>query len=467
MAASTTTATHNSFPNVAQLGSPLGKRAADQLSAACEQLRSAGADAAADRISGIDQYVGTADYPILEKLADPELAADELAGLRQRPVRRAHAWRNAVALLPLLVTWIALGFASIYYRAELRAHPGYGTRPFLLLWQEGFGAGFPTFAEVAFFDFAILAIVLVLTWWVHQTESRAAKSRTDVIDGLYTAMDALEAAVNRSTPRAPASADEWAQAAKGIITDAMEQTKLLATTSQQAIEQASVALAGIQNAGRDFIDKFSTDIRETLAAVRRDNEQFINRTATEARETLQRLVEQQMDPLLKQLSAMLAEFGKHQETYRAGVADLVQGVTSIKGSAQDLADSAQAYNRTADSITKSLDAIKTSQENFTLQVTSSVTSMETAATAMTGVKDVLQKDLRDGVRQMAVNVKDASRDLAAVERNLTETSSALSDSAVALAQVTRDLRAAANWLRSVVSARTSSFWQRIRRLFRP
>jgi len=463
MAAHGTPVSSYSFPKVAGLDGRLGRDAAAMLSGACGELNASGAPHAAGRIAGIDKYVNVLDFPGLEKLADPELAADELASARQRPVRRAHTWRNAFALLPLLITWIALGLASLAYRAELAKHPGDATKPFLLLWQQGFGGRFPTFAEVAFIDFGLLLIVLLMTGWVHWTEGQAAKSRTGAMESLYTAMDALEVAVEHGTPRAPASADDWAKAAQKIITEAMEETRLLATTGHAAIEQASVALAGIQQQGREFIERYSADIRETLAAVREDNEQFIIRTARETRETLQRLVEQQMDPLLNQLSKMLTEFGRHQETYRAGVADLAQGVNSIRGSAQDLAESAQAYNRTAEAINRDLGKIAASQEEFALRVTTSAEGMKTTATAISEVKDVLQRDLRDGVRQMAANVTDASRDLAAVQRNLTETTSALSDSASAMTKVTSELRAAATWLRSSRPASRPSW---IRRLWR-
>jgi hypothetical protein len=462
MAAHGTPVTGYSFPKVARLGQ-LGRDAAAKLGEACAQLRASGAPHAAGRTAGIDTHVDVLDYPSLEKLADPELAADELANARQRPVRRAHTWRNAFALLPLLITWIALGLASLAYRTELAKHPGDATKPFLLLWQQGFGSRFPSFAEVAFVDFGLLLVVLLMTGWVHWTEGRAAKSRTGAMESLYTAMDALEVAVEHSTVRPPASAEDWANAAKKILTEAREETKQLSETSREAIERASAALAGIQEQGREFIGKFSAEIGQTLAAVRNDNEQFIIRTAKETRETLQRLVEQQMEPLLNKLSQMLTEFGRHQETYRTGVADLAQGVNSIRGSAQELADSAQAYNRIADAIDRDLGKMAASQEAFAVRMTTSAEGLKTAATAMGEVKDVLQRDLRDCMRQMAANVTDASRDLAAVQRNLTATTSALSDSASAMTKVTSELRAAATWLRSSRPSRTPS---RIRRLWR-
>ncbi|HUN34013.1 MAG TPA: hypothetical protein VMU95_18585 [Trebonia sp.] len=429
---------HGPFPNVARLGR-FGPDAATRLTAASAQLRVAGAPDSAKRVVDIDREVTRGDYATLEALVDPQRAENELAAAQQPKVRLAHTVRNSLALVPLLLTWIALGFASQAYRAELQAHPDQSTKPFLLLWSQGFGSGFPSFTQVALGDFALLVLVLAATVWVHQAEGRATRTQDKAIDSLYGALDTLEVAVEQSIVPAPASAQEWAEAAQRIIAGAMEETRLLAQTSQQAIEEAGARLAGIQDQGRDFIAQFSREIQQTLAAVREDNEQFINRTATEARETLQHLVEQQMDPLLAQLSAMLAEFSRHQDAYRAATVDLSHGVTGVRESARELAESAHAYNEVADSVSRSLTAIETSQRDFTAQVTGSADSMATAARAMGEFHGTLT-EMHDGVQGMATNVTAAGTTLEAVERRLADTSTALRDSTAALNRVTHDLR---------------------------
>ncbi|HEX4832660.1 MAG TPA: hypothetical protein VH478_16375 [Trebonia sp.] len=426
-------------------------------------MRRAGAPDAARRLSRIDEHARRADFATLERLADPDLAADELSAALSGRIRLAQTVRNAAALLPLLVTWLSLAFASKYYNQELQAHPALGTRPFLLLWEQGFGRGFFSFATVAGTDFALLVLVLGLTGWVHYEEGRTARREGHVLDSLYSAMSTLEAAMRQGLTKAPASAEEWAEAASRIIGGAMEETRLLAATSQQAITLASDKLTGIQDQGKEFIGQFSTEVQATLAAVRRDNEQFINRTATEARETLQRLVELQMAPLVKQLTDMLAELAKHQETYRAGVSDLSLGVSGIRDAARELASSAKAYDRIADALARNLGSIEASQREFTTTVASSAASMTTSATAIGGFEGSLgtmrdgvdkvaatigtasaefqasMRDMRDGVEKVATTV---SKDIEAVQRKLASTSTALNDSSSALSTAARDLRAA-------------------------
>jgi ABC-type transporter Mla subunit MlaD len=466
-----------SFPNVARLGGAHSREAADRLSRACQQLDEAGASSAARRIAGIDGQVGKSDFAIIEALANPGLAADELGGALQRRARRLHAWRNGLALFPLLLTWLALGLAGLAYEVELARHPSLSTKPFLLLWEQGFGSHIPFFLIVALLDFALLGVVLGLTILVHAAETQESVRESEILETLYTAMDFLEVALKEVALQAPNTAQEWAaasqrwaEAVERIIEGAMEETRQIAQTGQKAITDASKELAGIQEQGRQYLQVYSEEVRTTLAAVRSDNEQFINRTATEARETLQRLVEVQMEPLLRQLADMLVKFGQHQETYRAGVADLSTGVGGIRDAARELVTSAKAYDRTADALATSLTGIEAAQKDYAAKVASSAQSMATAATAMggfqgsmSGLRDSTQQlaadittaggevqrsvtDMRDSVRQMAADVTSASTDLEGVQRKLAGTSSSLDGTSGSLDTTTRSLKDTADAL---------------------
>jgi methyl-accepting chemotaxis protein len=446
------------FPGVVSLGQ-FGADAAGKLHDAYERLQDAGAEKAADRLLEIDADITRLDYAALETRVDPDLADEELAASYRARTRRAHMVRNIAALVPLLITWLALGLASREYRNELARVPNDSAKPFLLLWEDGFGQHglfAPTFAEVALLDFAIIVLLLALTAWVHYSEGRDESSRSRVMHSLWTGLAALKIAMAQSTPRPPADAQEWADAARKIISEAMEQTRLLSESSRKAIEEAGSRLEGIQDDGKEFIKQYSAEIKETLVSVRQDNEEFVRQVAAESRETLQILVQQQMEPLLNQLRTMLGEFGQHQETYRTGISGLADGVTSIKRSAQDLAESARAHNDAAESITKNLDSISASQSRLASTITSSAASMKTTATAMDEVKDVLRTELRDGVKLMADNVTAASGHLTAIEQKLADTSKALDGSSKALSRAAADLHKIA-----AAPARTASLIRRI------
>ena len=272
------------------------KLAAGALADAYSELDKAGATSAAGRCMKIDAQVGKVDFPILLTLINPERAADEVGDALQRPVRRWHAWRNALALAPLLLTWLALGFAGLAYSHEVASHPALSTKPFLLLWEQGFGGTFPSFLDVALTDFGLLAIVFALTISVHQAEGNAAMRQSAILNTLFSAIDLLEIAVKNSTLQAPSSAQEWARASlqwakgvEGIIEGAMKETRELARTSQEQVLAATAQLAVIQQRGlqqmeatqqqsRAHMEDFAAGVkrnqeamRETMAAVREEN----------------------------------------------------------------------------------------------------------------------------------------------------------------------------------------------------
>jgi hypothetical protein len=93
---------------------------------------------------------------------------------------RSLAWleslRNVLVLVPILLTWFGLMHASASYRALVERDPSQAQVPFLVLWEQGFPSedgshsawSFLTFSHVAMADVAIVAIVIVITWFVHQ-----------------------------------------------------------------------------------------------------------------------------------------------------------------------------------------------------------------------------------------------------------------------------------------------------------
>lgn len=120
---------------------------------------------------------GWAGVDVLRML-DP---AGTAAALRDRPLgdarlARLERWRNFLALLPVLLTWLGLTFAATGYRMAIEADPALIDRPFLLLWEEGFRGyvtgpasllRFFTLSHVAIGDVLLLSIMLILTWRIH------------------------------------------------------------------------------------------------------------------------------------------------------------------------------------------------------------------------------------------------------------------------------------------------------------
>src|SRR3954447_17285558 len=84
-------------------------------------------------------------------------------GFAPRSVAIADRIRNVMVLLPILLTWFALWESTRNYRTYIDAHPDEINKPFLLLWQRGFGhegsLSATTFSTVAIIDAVIIGII--------------------------------------------------------------------------------------------------------------------------------------------------------------------------------------------------------------------------------------------------------------------------------------------------------------------
>jgi uncharacterized protein YjgD (DUF1641 family) len=435
MTAPATTVAHGPFRRLAEFGTQ-GEQAAQQLEADRAWLSGMRAPKAADRLARIDQYVGRLSLADIVMLVDPNLAIDELASVRQEKVRRAHTWRNTAALIPLVWTWLMLSVAAIYYHDELVAHPARSGTPFLELWQQGFGAGIPTFADVAIIAFLLLVFVVVLTLRVHRVEGAVTSELTGVADRLYDALDVLALAIEGGPARAPENAGEWAEAASEIINRAMRETRELAQTGKAAIKEASQALADVQQTGREFIETLTEEVRVTLVGVQDQNVAAIKAAAEQSQRTLRMLVDEQTRPLIQQLREMLGQFGEQQAAFRSEIVNLAQDVTSIRTAADGLAEGAQGLTDAAASLTVITDA----EREIAGQVTTSLERITTVVAAIGEVKDVLVADVHGAIPAMTSGVTEASQSLAQVQRNLAETTGALSRSTAALGTAAAELR---------------------------
>ncbi len=125
--------------------------------------------------------------------------------------RLAHAWatrrqgayasgaialadrvRNVLVLVPIFLTWFALAEASRAYASWIAKNPDDVRKPFLLLWETGFGGEIgplaPTFSRVALFDAVLIGFIIALTFYAHgrrearddKIEQSAGRFQTDL-----------------------------------------------------------------------------------------------------------------------------------------------------------------------------------------------------------------------------------------------------------------------------------------------
>ena len=115
-----------------------------------------------------------------------------------RKARRLVGWRNGLVLLPLMITWLSLGLASIAYAQSIALDPKLVAQPFLKQWADGFpkistlditfvhiplavnGIRLFTFGEIALIDCILLAILLCITLTTQFQETRAHKRSVEL-----------------------------------------------------------------------------------------------------------------------------------------------------------------------------------------------------------------------------------------------------------------------------------------------
>jgi hypothetical protein len=114
---------------------------------------------------------------------DPRGLAELLAGEHSRLWAVLEVIRNVLVFAPIAVTWFGLSIAATAYAELLSARPDLVSRPFLLLWQEGFDGRLPlNFSTLAIIDASLIGVLIVLSLALHiRSEVRDAQVRTKAL----------------------------------------------------------------------------------------------------------------------------------------------------------------------------------------------------------------------------------------------------------------------------------------------
>ncbi|WP_157430393.1 hypothetical protein [Actinomadura macra] len=435
-----------------------GGEAARKLATLWDELILLGAPDDAERLSIADDAARRRDFALLDRFVALGVTFYKLTEIQHARVRRIVGWRNATALLPLMITWIALAIASWDYHRTVSAHPDLTTQPFLVLWQRRFdGSPLPTFAETALLSFFLLLIVLSLTIWAHRLESSAdgalARVNTLADDALYS----LGLAVESSNVKAPDNAKEWAEAAQRVLTETQEMIRLAVRETEQLAKEntaisrsATERLEELQVHAKKLLEGVSKETGEVLSALQMQGEQTTTRVGAEATAVLQQageanrqLIDQQMVPLFTGFKEALADYRGDQEVYRASAAALSGGVTDLTSAAAGLAGGVGGYTKTAESIDERLKVIGTSQTDLVGKIAEHSEGLTTATAQLRGVAELMTGDMKGDMEALTRNVADAGASLVVIQRDLAATGTSLTAVTHTMQATASDLASAA------------------------
>jgi len=192
-----------------------------------------------------DPAIGT----LLTRLADAVRRGDrdEIHGYDPRAIaevltsKRSWIWgilevaRNVLVFAPIAVTWFGLSRATDAYATELTAKPDLASKPFLLLWEQGFGGapGVLTFSTVAIIDASLISLLIVLSLIIHvRADVRDVATRTRALLKESEIRGLLGHATSLATSELPdteadAILDEMAAEERRIYERAMEREQQL------------------------------------------------------------------------------------------------------------------------------------------------------------------------------------------------------------------------------------------------
>jgi len=128
-----------------------------------------------DRREDVQGYAGA---------VDPRGVAELLVFSRSAIWGFVEVARNVLVFAPIAVTWYGLSIATDAYAKLLGEKPDLVTRPFLLLWQEGFEGlvGFLRFSTLAIIDASLIGLLIVLSLLIHfRIDVRDVAMRTRVL----------------------------------------------------------------------------------------------------------------------------------------------------------------------------------------------------------------------------------------------------------------------------------------------
>lgn len=121
------------------------------------------------RLADAVRHGRTEEARAYAQVVDPRTAAELLEARGSRIWGFLELIRNVLVFAPIAVTWYGLSVATDAYADFLAERPELVSQPFLALWQQGFGGapGVPTFSTVALIDALLIALLILLSMFVH------------------------------------------------------------------------------------------------------------------------------------------------------------------------------------------------------------------------------------------------------------------------------------------------------------
>jgi len=342
-------------------------------------------------------------------------------GYIPRIVDRADKVRNVMVLLPILLTWFALYEASRNYQRFIEANPDEIRKPFLLLWEQGFGgtASFfsPKFSSVALLDAVIIAVIILLTFYSHGRREGREEEIQKSANVFQTELDNILA--EATVALAPDRAGRPAMLARSV--------ERLANRFDNASQELLVRLKSEHDRLASIANRREREIADfgVFASGMRAGAEETHRLLLDFRQ-----VSTGLQQTLEDLTSEITTSGDHQRSLQNSVANLerLMATDAQREAAltRHLADAASALAEAADRSIASADTasqagrVATEAVHSIAEIAQSLSMSQTSLDqALAGQTDANSK-LADALRSGTGGVSASSRILADVSMALGE-----------------------------------------------
>lgn len=403
---------------------PINAPAADRLESLHEALAP---DGEAGGWAGVDVFDALDPAGVAGDLRSAPLEDSHLAG-RER-------LRNLLVLLPVPLTWFGLMYGAVGYSAAIAAQPSLISRPFLLLWEQGFEGlvgppwsvlSFLTFSHIAVGDVVVLLLVLLLTWQIHTEVNvrQAARERSarEIETSLHQiAWSAALVFAGRTSPRA--NDDRSRQVLEALLDELRaERERGAQVTSQREREAADL---------RTFGSEFrigAQDLRRVTGEVGQTFDAMLNVTAS-LDDRLAGLASDQtsVHESLAQLAAGLERF---YEIQRHATSEMVATSHDLARIAEQAVASASSTAAGLQGVDEALVAL--SQQNLI------AAAAQVEAARVTGELFQQSAGAMTGLQQASVDVRGVLNRLHDIAPSLLAAAERQSESAITVSQAVRE-----------------------------
>lgn len=347
-------------------------------------------------------------------------------GYAPKRIEIADKLRNVLVLVPILLTWWALGAAVANYAEFERNNPQHG-QSFLVLWENGFGglAGFfePALSHVAFLDAILIGVIIVLTFYAHGRREEQEDTIADTTNLFQAEMDnaLAEASVLLATDRSSRPvrladavermADSFEESSGALLTQLQvehDRMEMLASRREKEFTDFGVFASGMRSGAEEM--------HHILASLR-DVSQGLERSLQDLASDLAQSANQQHS-LLAAVTNLERLTSSSIQNDQAATRQLAQTAARLEETAEKTITGAE---QTSQAGRHAMEAVKSVAE-IARDVSASQERIDEILTAQTTASGQLGETLRKSdasAGQTARQLADIGNGLVALQRDFT------------------------------------------------